>query len=56
MKIIFFLANLTENNKVEQIIFKKSKLYAISRLSIDQDTVSNVSIPKVEGKKLSATY
>ena len=26
-------------------------MYAISGLSIDQDTASNVSIPNVEGKK-----
>ena len=30
-----FLAIHTENNYVEQISFKKSKLYAISGLSID---------------------
>ena len=45
------MANHTENNKVEQIKFTKSKIYAISRLSIDQDTQSNVSLPNVEGKK-----
>ena len=47
----YFSANHTENNKVEQIKFTKSKIYAISRLSIDQDTQSNVSLPNVEGKK-----
>ena len=46
-----FLGNLPENNKVEQISFKKSKLYAISGPSIDQDTASNVSLPNEEGKK-----
>ena len=46
-----FSANLTENNEVEQISFKKSKLYAISGLSIDHNTASNVSLPNVEGKK-----
>ena len=45
-----FLENLTENNEVEQS-FKKSKLYTISGVSIDQDTASNVSLPNVEGKK-----
>ena len=45
-----FLANLTENNEVEQS-FKKSNLYTVSGLSIDQDTASNVSLPNVEGKK-----
>ena len=46
-----FSANLTENNEVEQIKFKKSKIYAISRLSIDQDLQSNVSLPNTEEKK-----
>ena len=46
-----FSANLTENNEVEQVKFKKSKIHAISGLSIDQDTQSNVSLPNVEGKK-----
>ena len=46
-----FSANLTENNRVEQVKFKKSKIYAISGLSIDQDAQPNVSLPNVEGKK-----
>ena len=46
-----FSANLTENNKFEQIKFKKSEIYAISGLSIDQDAQSNVSLPNVERKK-----
>ena len=46
-----FSANLTENNEVEQIKFKKSKIYAISRLSIDQDLQCNVSLPNTEEKK-----
>ena len=45
------LAKLTENNEVEQIKFNKSKLYAISELSNDQDITPNVSLPKLEGKK-----
>ena len=46
-----FSANLTENNEIEQIKLKKSKIYTISRLSIDQDLKSNVSLPKIEGRK-----
>ena len=51
-----FSANVTENNKVEQVKFKKSKTHAISGLSIDQDTQCNVSLPNVEGKKSSQRY
>ena len=43
-------ANLTENNEAKQISFEKSNLYAISGLSINQDTTS-VSLPNIEGKK-----
>ena len=43
--------NLTENNEAKQISFEKSNLYAISGLSINQDTTSNVSLPSIEGKK-----
>ena len=32
-----FSANLTKNNGVEQVKFKKSKICSISGLSIDQD-------------------
>ena len=46
-----FSANLMENNGVEKVKFKKSKIYAVIGLSIDQDTKSNVSLPNVEGKK-----
>ena len=46
-----FSANLTKNNRVEQVKFKKSKIYAISGLSIDQDTQPNVSLPNIKGKK-----
>lgn len=45
-----FLANLTENNEVTQIKFKKSKIYAMSGLSIDQDIQSNISLPKLKEK------
>ena len=46
-----FSANLTENNEIEQVKLKKSKIYTISRLSIDQDLKSNLSLPKIEGRK-----
>ena len=46
-----FSANLTKNNEIEQIKFKKSKIYFISGLSIDQDLKSNVSLPNIEGRK-----
>ena len=46
-----FLANLAENNGDDQIKFDKSKTYSISRLPIDQDIQSNVSLPNIEGKK-----
>ena len=39
-----------ENNEVERIRFDKSKLYAISGLSINQKNDANVSLPNVEGK------
>ena len=51
-----FSPNLMENNGVEKVKFKKSKIYAVSGLSIDQDTQSNVSLPNVEGKKLSVIF
>ena len=46
-----FLANLAQNNDVDQIKFDKSKTYAISGLPIDQDIQSNVSLLNIEGKK-----
>lgn len=39
MKITFF-ATLVEKNEVELVIFKKSKEYAVTELSINQDTDS----------------
>ena len=51
-----FSANLAENNEIEQIEFKKSKLCAISELSIDQGIASNVFLPNVEWKQPSVTY
>ena len=46
-----FSANLTENNEVKQIKFEKTKMYAFSGLSIDQDTKPYVSLPNVEARK-----
>ena len=46
-----FSANLTENDKVEQISFETSKLCPINGLSLDQGTASNVSLPNIEGKE-----
>ena len=41
-------ANLLKNNEVERIRFEKSKLYALSWLSINQKIKA---VPNVEGKK-----
>ena len=41
-------ANLLKNNEVERIRFEKSKLYALSWLSINQKINA---VPNVEGKK-----
>ena len=46
-----FSVNLTENNGVEQVRFKKSKTHSISGLSIDQDTQPNVSLLNTTKKK-----
>ena len=43
-----FSANLTENNKVERIKFDKSKVFAISGLSIDQTVDRTVLLPNTE--------
>ena len=32
-----FIANLTEKNEVEEVKFKKSREYAVTRLSVNQD-------------------
>ena len=48
-----FSANLAENNEVEQIKFKKSKIYAISGLSIDQDIQLMFFYQTLKGKRLS---
>ena len=46
-----FSANLMENNEVERIRFDKSKLYAISGLSINKKIDANLSLPNGDGKK-----
>ena len=51
-----FSANLTENNRVEQAKFKKSKIYAISWLSIDQKTQPMFLYQTSKEKKLSAIF
>ena len=51
-----FSAKLREYNEVEQTKFKKSKIYAISGLSIDQDIESNVSLTNIEGKIPSVIF
>ena len=40
-----------ENNEVERIRFDKSKLYAISGLSINKKIDANLSLRNVDGKK-----
>ena len=47
----YFLSKSCRENDVDQIKFSKSKLYAFSGLSFDQDTASNVYLPNVEVKK-----
>ena len=43
-----FSANLPENNEIEEIKFKKSKNYAISGLTINQEVNSDfVPLPNV---------
>ena len=46
-----FSVNLTKTNEIEQIKLKKSKINAISGLSIDQGLKSNISLPDIEGRK-----
>ena len=46
-----FFSKPYRDNEVEQIKFKKSKICAVSGLSIDQDIQSNVSLPNTEGEK-----
>ena len=40
-----FSANVTENNEIEEIKFKKSNNYAISRLSINQEIGNKEFVP-----------
>lgn len=46
-----FLADLAKNNEIEQVAFKKSKGYAVSSLSINQDTTAHISLPNLPGQK-----
>ena len=46
-----FSANLAEDNEIEQIKFKKLKKYAMSGLSINQNTTLYVPLPNIEGHK-----
>ena len=50
-----FSANLTENNEIEEIKFKKSNNYASSGLSINQeiDNKEFVPLPNTDAKQLS---
>ena len=46
------MANLAEKNEVEEVKFKKSKEYAVARLSINQDVDSDlVAVTDTEKKK-----
>ena len=46
-----FSEDLTENNDIEEVAFKKSKKYKISRLSIKQETTIHVPLPYFQGQK-----
>ena len=47
-----FAANLAEKNEVEEVKFKKSKEYAVTGLSINQDVDSDlVTVTDTEKKK-----
>ena len=46
-----FLADLAKNNKIEQVAFKKSRKYAVSSVSINQDTTAHISLPNFQGQK-----
>ena len=48
---IFFGQSYRKQQGRKNQLKKKSKLYAIGGLSIDQDITPNVSLPNVEGKK-----
>ena len=43
--------NIFSANLTEQIKFKKSKIFAVSGLSVDKDIQSNVLLRNIEGKK-----
>ena len=42
-KYNIFIANIVEENEVEEVRFKKSKEYAVTGLSINQDTDSSLA-------------
>ena len=44
------MVKLAENNKIEEIKLKMSKIYSIKGLSIDQDLQSNICLPTIEGR------
>ena len=46
-----FSADLAENSETEQVAFKKLKKYAISSLSINQDTAEYIPLLNMQGKK-----
>lgn len=46
-----FSADLAENSETEQVAFKKLKKYAISSLSINQDTAEYIPLLNIQGKK-----
>lgn len=48
---IFFGQSYRKQQGRKNQLKKKSKLYAIGGLSVDQDITPNVSLPNVEGKK-----
>ena len=50
-KILVDEDNIFSANFTEQIKFKKSKVFAVSGLSVDQDIQSNVLLRNIEGKK-----
>ena len=52
-----FMANLAEKNEVEEVKFKKSKEYAVARLSINQDVDSDlVAVTDTEKKEAISKF
>ena len=51
------MANLAEKNEVEEVKFKKSKEYAVARLSINQDVDSDlVAVTDTEKKEAISKF